>query len=151
MSRSVHSLRKTMLLMVSLLVISIILSACSPNLNQSKMDIAMAPVRDLPRDVQNAPTTVREAYQFAVANPEVLKQIPCYCGCGSVGHTSNYSCYVQSDEVGNFVFDTHALGCGICVDIARDAMQMYKNGKPMAEIGTAIADEYSQYGPSNLQ
>jgi len=137
--------------MVSLLVISIILSACSPNLNQSKMDIAMAPVRDLPRDVQNAPTTVREAYQFAVANPEVLKQIPCYCGCGSVGHTSNYSCYVQSYEVGNFVFDTHALGCGICVDIARDAMQMYKNGKPMAEIGTAIADEYSQYGPSNLQ
>ena len=92
----------------------------------------MAPMADMPAEVQQAAVTVREAYQFAVANPDVLTQLPCYCGCGDMGHTSNYSCYVQSAEGEDIVFDTHALGCGICVDITQDAMRMQQEGKSLA-------------------
>ena len=35
------------------------------------------------------------AYRFAAANPEILKYIPCYCGCGEMGHGSNLDCYVD--------------------------------------------------------
>src|SRR3972149_6798149 len=62
--------------------------------HEAEHDLAMAPLTDMPMDVQNAPVTVRQAYQFAAANPDVMKQIPCYCGCGKMGHTSNYDCYV---------------------------------------------------------
>jgi hypothetical protein len=36
-----------------------------------------------------------EAYRYAAANPEVLQYIPCYCGCGNIGHRHNADCYVQ--------------------------------------------------------
>jgi hypothetical protein len=55
----------------------------------------LAPENLLPQDVTRAPAEVREAYRFAILNREVLRYIPCYCGCGSEGHTSNASCYVK--------------------------------------------------------
>ena len=52
-----------------------------------------------------------EAYRFALANPDVLKQIPCYCGCGVVGHTSNYDCYVaEINDDGSAILDSHGFG-----------------------------------------
>lgn len=110
----------------------------------------MAPMSMLPEEMQSAPVSVRESYQFALANPGVLKQIPCYCGCGSMGHTSNYSCYIQGEEGGETQFDAHALGCGICVDITQDSMRMLKEGKTVAEIRAAVDTKYAQYGPSNM-
>jgi hypothetical protein len=94
---------------------------------------------------------VQQAYQFASANPAVMKNIPCYCGCGSVGHTSNYSCYVSSvDDKGTFSFDNHALGCSICVDITQDVMRLLKDGKSTRDIRAYIDSTYSKYGPSNI-
>jgi hypothetical protein len=52
----------------------------------------------LPADIRRAPAEVREAYRFAIANRETLRYIPCYCGCGSEGHTSNASCYVKDSS-----------------------------------------------------
>src|SRR5919109_5316116 len=52
----------------------------------------------LPSDISRAPDEVREAYRFAIANRETLRYIPCYCGCGSEGHTSNASCYVKDNS-----------------------------------------------------
>ncbi|PKN88119.1 MAG: hypothetical protein CVU46_02130 [Chloroflexi bacterium HGW-Chloroflexi-8] len=111
----------------------------------------MAPMSDMPAEVQKAAVTVQEGYQFAVANPDALKNVPCYCGCGAAGHTSNYSCYVKEvKSSGEVVFDQHALGCSICVDIAQDVMKMTRDGKALEEIRTVIDQTYSQYGPSNM-
>jgi hypothetical protein len=80
-----------------------------------------------------------------------MKQIPCYCGCGAMGHTSNYACYVSDVDVnGDVIFDTHALGCSICVDITQDTMRLLKQGEPVIDIKTYIDQTYSQYGPSNI-
>jgi predicted small secreted protein len=145
--------RTVFAILILMLLSSGVLSACSGNTaSKSGADnLAMASMKDMPADVKSAPTTVKQAYQFAVANPDILKQIPCYCGCGAMGHTSNYSCYVQSvDEKGAITFDNHALGCSICVDITQDTMRYMQQGKQVLEIKALIDQTYSQYGPSNI-
>ena len=110
----------------------------------------LAPLVQMPSEVQQAPSTVREAYQFVVYNPDVLAELPCYCGCGAMGHTSNYSCYVQegSADAREVVFDNHALGCYICVDITQDAMRMLDEGKSVLQIYKYVGATYSRFGPA---
>ena len=110
---------------------------------------APASSSSLPGFVQGAPQTVQQAYQFAVANPDVLAHQPCYCGCGSMGHTSNLDCYVQQvDDEGTVVYDNHAAGCGICVDITQDVMRLLDEGRSQLEIRQYIDGQYSPFGPS---
>ncbi len=118
--------------------------------DEGQVTIAMASLDMMPQAVKRAPKVVREAYQFAVANPQVLTEIPCYCGCGGMGHTSNYSCFVAVMPDGSRQFDGHALGCSICVDIAQDAMRMTKRGASVPEIRLTVDAAYSKYGPSNM-
>ena len=71
----------------------------------------LAPESILPPDIRNAPDDVREAYRFALANRNTLRYIPCYCGCGEQGHTSNASCYFKDDSTPEKpVFDRMSLG-----------------------------------------
>lgn len=142
--------KKLPFLMVLVFLASLFMAGCggsdpgSNTLNMSSLD-------DLPVEVRNAPVTVQQAYQFAIANPEVLSQIPCYCGCGAMGHTSNYACYVAGEsEDGALIIDNHALGCSICVDITQDTMRLMKEGKPAAEIRSYVDQTYAQYGPTNM-
>ena len=131
-------------------LISTTISACAAS-KSDDIHLSMMPLDQMPMEVQTAPVTVQEAYQFASANPDVMKNIPCYCGCGNVGHTSNYSCYVSSvDDKGNIRFDNHALGCSICVDITQDVMRMLKDGKSRQDARAYIDATYSNYGPSNI-
>ena len=139
--------------LVLILLFSVGFSACGLNTaSTSNTDgLAMASMASMPAEVKSAPTTVQQAYQFAAANPDVMKQIPCYCGCGKMGHTSNYSCYVQGvDSNGTITFDNHALGCSICVDITQDTMRLLKQGKTATEIKASVDQTYSKYGPSNI-
>ncbi len=120
-------------------------TACAAD---SSHDLKMAPMNMLPTKMQNAPTRVREAYQFAVANPDALKNVPCYCGCGAMGHTSNYSCYVKESKAdGTTVFDEHALCCSLCVDISQDVMRLSREGKSPGDIRAFVVSTYSQFGP----
>ncbi len=136
-------------LLFIMIPISTVLSGCAGN--SPAQNMKMASVSMLPAEMQTAPTTVREAYQFAISNPAALKNVPCYCGCVAVGHTSNYSCYVKEKKPsGELVFDQHALGCSICVDITQDVMRMTREGKSPPEIRAAVDHTFSQYGPSNM-
>jgi hypothetical protein len=70
----------------------------------------LAPENILPPDIAKAPGEVREAYRFAILNRGTLRYIPCYCGCGADGHTSNASCYFKdSSTPANPVFDRMSL------------------------------------------
>lgn len=150
MNRS--SSRTIIVALILILLSSLLLAACSGGAQAMDAgNLPMASMDSMPSEVKSAPTTVQNAYQFAVANPDVMKQIPCYCGCGNMGHTSNYACYVQDvDAAGAITFDTHALGCSICVDITLDTMRLLKQGKTVPEIKTIVDQTYSQYGPSNI-
>jgi hypothetical protein len=140
-----------LLLLVIIIPVLSLSAGCSGNGMPDNQGMKLAPISQLPADMQKAPTTVRQAYQFAVSNPDALKNVPCYCGCGAAGHTSNYSCYIKEVKpTGEITFDQHALGCSICVDISQDVMRLTKNGKSPGEIRAAIDQTYSKYGPSNM-
>ena len=149
MTRNLRRLSLSLLML--LVVFSGLLTACGAKTSDDNLDLAMASLDEMPSEVKNAPVAVKQAYQFNVANPDVMAQIPCYCGCGSMGHTSNYSCYVSSvDADGKVKYDTHALGCSICVDITQDTMRLLKQGKSVPEIKAYVDQTYAQYGPSNM-
>ena len=149
MTRNLRRLSLSLLML--LVVFSGLLTACGAKTSDDNPDLAMASLDEMPSEVKNAPVAVKQAYQFNVANPDVMAQIPCYCGCGSMGHTSNYSCYVSSvDADGKVNYDTHALGCSICVDITQDTMRLLKQGKSVPEIKAYVDQTYAQYGPSNM-
>lgn len=135
-------------LLVILILVSTALAGCGASSNKHTTDdtahpVAMADADAMPSAVQSAPQRVQEAYRLAAANPDALKQIPCYCGCGGMGHTSNYNCFWQPD--GNV--DEHALGCGICVDIAQDVRRGLEQGIPFDRIRAQIDADYSRFGP----
>lgn len=127
---------------------AITLAACS---QPDSPAYHLASLDALPPELHAQPTSVQEAYRFAIANPEILKQVPCYCGCGSIGHTSNYQCYVLDENPNGIIqIDNHALGCSICVDITRDVMRMLDEGKSIPDIKAYVDSTYSKYGPSNM-
>ena len=104
--------------------------------------MGFAPVR--PIDV------VKATYDFAAQHPEVLQYIPCFCGCGEeAGHKSNESCFIaRRDKQGNVLeWDTHGFGCTICVDVARESMQMYSSGASVQSIRAAIDKKYAPTHP----
>jgi Protein of unknown function with PCYCGC motif len=140
--------RKLFYLFLLFSIFLMTIPACSVS---SQDEIHLMPLERMPAEVQSAPVTVQEAYQFASANPDIMKNIPCYCGCGNIGHTSNYDCYVSGvDGQGNITFDNHALGCSICVDITQDAMRMLLEGKSPQEARVYMDATYAKYGPSNI-
>lgn len=51
---------------------------------------------------------LRRLYAFAVDNADTLTWVPCTCGCGSLGHVSNRSCYVKGEPAGRVTFTSHA-------------------------------------------
>jgi len=142
--------RLNLLLITLILILSGALSACSTQ--EAEHPFPMASMDHMPAEVQSAPVTVQQAYQFAVANPDVMHELPCYCGCGPIGHTSNYACYVAEQNPDGSVktFDNHALGCSICVDITQDAMRMLREGKTVPELRAYVDQTYAKYGPSNM-
>ena len=140
--------RKLLIILLIAGVGLISLSACS---TQGSAELQTMPLDQMPAEVQLAPVVVQQAYQFSVANPDIMENIPCYCGCGNIGHTSNYDCYVSSvDANGDITFDNHALGCSICVDITQDVMRMLREGKSPQDARAYIDATYSKYGPSNI-
>lgn len=137
------------LLIVTLILVTGMLQACATT--NASVGLKMMPMDKMPSEVQAAPSTVQAAYQFAAANPDVVKGIPCYCGCGAIGHTSNYSCYVQGgDANGAITWDDHALGCSLCVNITQDAMRLTREGKSVPEIKAYVDSTYARYGTSNM-
>jgi hypothetical protein len=108
-----------------------------------------AVLQSMPDYVHSAPHRVQEAYLYAHDHSEMLEYQPCYCGCGAMGHLNNLDCFIQEiDEVGNVTYDSHASGCGICVDIALDVKRMAAEGWSQLQIRLYIDATYSQFGPS---
>lgn len=141
--------RKLLFLSGIVVLLTTAVSACSTQSQSS--DLHMMSMDEMPADVRSAPVTVQTAYQFSTANPDLMKDIPCYCGCGNIGHTSNYDCYVSGvDDKGNITFDNHALGCSICVDITQDVMRMLREGKSPQDARAYVDATYAKYGPSNI-
>ncbi len=80
------------------------------------------------------------AYRIAITMPDVLKALPCTCGCSMIGHTSNKDCFINDDGS----YSPHAANCDVCQDIAIDAFKLYKNGDSLSKIKNFINEKYKQ-------
>jgi hypothetical protein len=108
----------------------------------------LAPASELPAFLAAAAPRVRDAYRYALANPHALETVPCYCGCGAMGHDSNLACFIQpaAGQSAQVVFGQHAAGCGICVDIAQDVMRLSAEGESPLAIRQYVDAAYSSFG-----
>ena len=52
---------------------------------------------------------MKTIYLAVAQNPELLENIPCYCGCGEiVNHKYNYDCFIYENKwSGKVVWDDH--------------------------------------------
>ncbi len=108
-------MRKALIVLILLLPMAGFLSGCgSSKAADATHAIAMADTNTMPAPIRAAPRTVRDAYRFAAADPDTLKQIPCYCGCGAMGHSSNYNCFWQAEGVPDFTCVRLWYLCGYC-------------------------------------
>jgi Protein of unknown function with PCYCGC motif len=86
--------------------------ATAPAPSQTAASITMPPVPN-PGYAPGRPVeTARAVYVFAAKHPEILKYVPCYCGCENDGHPHNESCFVKRrDAKGNVLeWDIHGYG-----------------------------------------
>jgi hypothetical protein len=94
---------------------------------------------------------VQQVYDFAARHPEVLQYVPCYCGCERAGHNGNHDCFVKSRAVNGRVseWDSHGLGCAVCIDVARDARTLFNAGAGPTAIRASIDKKYASHFPSS--
>jgi hypothetical protein len=93
---------------------------------------------------------VRAVYEFAARHPDVLHYVPCFCGCEHMGHQGNDDCFVSTRDRSGRVsaWESHGMICAVCLDVARDAMQMHNSGATTAAIRAAIETKYALPGRS---
>jgi len=68
------------------------------------------------------------AYELAAKIPTVISQLPCYCYCERIGHTSLHTCF-ESD---------HGAHCGICMKEVFYAYQQTKLKRTPGQIRDGI-------------
>jgi hypothetical protein len=90
------------------------LVGCSTGVGQNPGDEALLawPAEDRWPDIfHKASVRIQESYRFAVANETLLQWMPCFCGCGDLGHRSNFDCYVQEVRSdGSVLLDSMSFG-----------------------------------------
>ena len=99
-----------------------------------------------PAYVQADPRT-QEAYAFALRSPDLLRWMPCYCGCGAMGHGSNVDCYFKPTMAGLTPrYEEHASYCDICVDITLMAKHLLAQGQTLGQVRAAIDQAFGGGG-----
>lgn len=112
-------------------------------------DAPMPPLPFIPNMAPRPAEVIAEAYEFAGRNPDVLEFVPCFCGCETAGHRSNAHCFVQSRNADGSVetWEPHGLGCAVCIDVARDAMQLQASGATVRDVRAAVETKYASRFP----
>ena len=106
-----YLMKPNLLIALTTLLLVLAIGACNSSTAPAQEELSMAPESALPDFVHDAAPQVKEAYRFAIANPDVLSAFPCYCGCGSMGHQNNLQCYIKEVRAdGTIEFENHAFG-----------------------------------------
>jgi hypothetical protein len=69
-----------------------------------------------------------KAYEMAAKIPGVIYQLPCYCYCERIGHSSLHTCFES----------THGAHCAICMKEVVYAYQQTQLKKTLAQIRAGI-------------
>lgn len=98
---------------------------------------------NLPSYAYTNPVTLK-AYKYATERPDVLEQIPCYCGCGGhSGHRFLRDCFIKDD----MTYEEHASFCDTCVGEAIKTQEYLASGKTLKEARALIDQDYGAKFP----
>jgi len=90
---------------------------------------------------------VQQAYRFAANQPNLLAQVPCYCGCVSQGHNSLLDCFIRAFRLdGSLRLDPEGFGEGVCVATALQVLALHVEGMPITEIRDQIDQLWQHAG-----
>jgi Protein of unknown function with PCYCGC motif len=72
----------------------------------------LPPLPHVPFPAARPMPIVEAVFRFAATHPEVLSQMPCFCGCENRGHRHNDDCFVSArDERGRVTaWEPHGIG-----------------------------------------
>ena len=112
-------------------------------------DAPLPPLPVIPNLMPRPAEVITEAYAFAARNPDVLEFVPCFCGCETAGHRGNADCFVRSRNADGSVktWETHGMGCAVCIDVAHDSAQLYRSGASVRDVRAAIEAKYEPRFP----
>jgi hypothetical protein len=112
-------------------------------------DAPAPPYPFIPNMAPRPADMITEVYEFAGRRPDVLEFVPCFCGCESAGHRANAHCFVRSRNADGSVaeWEPHGLGCAVCIDVARDSMQLIASGASVDDVRNAVEDKYAPRFP----
>ena len=90
-------------------------------------------------------TVIKATFEFAARHPEVLKFVPCFCGCEQAGHKGNHDCFVSGrDKEGKVTaWEPHGMVCEVCLDVAYESLRMHTAGSSVQAIRAAIEKKYT--------
>lgn len=105
-------------LAIGVLAIVLVVGAAITGISMSRSkSTAQAPTGEikgagqLPDWLASADPAIIADYAWAAENLDVLDYMPCYCGCGNVGHMANSACYFTRGKDGKIRgYDAHAVG-----------------------------------------
>lgn len=160
-------MKKVVKPMIALVLLASVVSACAPKTSspaetnagehaghtehghvtpQGDIQEKTASADVLPRFLDKQPDDVRLVYEAAGKAAELLKWMPCYCGCGeSAGHASSLNCFIKEMQAdGAVVWDDHGTRCGVCLQIAVKSIKMKQDGKTLKEVRQTIDQTYKQ-------
>lgn len=100
----------------------------------------------LPSFLDNQSEDLKLVYKAAGQATEILKWMPCYCGCAeSANHKSNLNCFIKEvKNDGSVVWDDHGTRCIVCVEIAIKSIKQAQEGASLKEIRKQIDQDYKE-------
>lgn len=103
----------------------------------------------LPSFLDEQDEMIKNVYQAAAQNQDLLQYIPCYCGCAeSANHESNLHCFIGDHSTEEaVVWDDHSTRCGLCLETAAESVIMKRDGKTIEEIRHYIDKKYEDGYP----
>ncbi len=93
-----------------------------------------------------------KAYKYATEYPEILEQMPCYCGCEQHGseasdgrpHRFLRDCFINDRGM----YDGHAATCDVCIGIAIKSQSNFPSG--ILKLSTSTAGQIPLTQPVDL-
>lgn len=122
---------------VVLIAVMLLNVFCAGSVRKAGSHKGRPTTRALPTYAHRSPE-ILQAYRTAVRIPNVLEEIPCFCGCMEAGHRGLKDCFIAPDGS----FDDHGADCYICYEEAVDVGTWFDEGIPLEEIKTLILHKY---------
>lgn len=86
---------------------------------------------------------LQRVYEFAAQHENIVRYVPCFCGCETFKHESVESCFISARTPdGGVTWNKHGAGCPLCVEVVDAARELHAEGHPVADIRRLLVERF---------